>query len=209
MLRFSFLTRVYDKVIATSLKEASFRGRLVRDASLKPGMRILDIGCGTGSFLILANKAVAALEAIGIDGDPQVLDIARKKSLAAGVGPQYVNGLSFDTRLASESFDRIFSTLMFHHLTLENKRKTASECYRLMKPGGELHICDWGQPHDFVMRAMYLGIQLLDGFETTRDNAITGLVPFLQEAGFDDAKETHRERTIFGTLSMYKARRPR
>lgn len=53
------------------------------------------------------------------------------------------------------------------------------------------------------MRAAFLAVQLLDGFETTNDN-VRGLLPsLLTEAGFQPVKVTHSEMTIFGTLSLF------
>lgn len=58
------------------------------------------------------------------------------------------------------------------------------------------------------MRVAFLAIQLLDGFGTTADN-VRGLLPTLmEEAGLRDVEETHREMTVFGTLSLYKAAAP-
>ena len=77
-----------------------------------------------------------------------------------------------------------------------------------LKPGGEPHIADWGRAQDALMRLAFLGVQMLDGFETTSANVRGGLVPFLEAAGFPSAAETHHERTVFGTLSLYRAVAP-
>ncbi len=58
------------------------------------------------------------------------------------------------------------------------------------------------------MRLAFLGVQLLDGFETTSANVRTDLVPFMEQSGFVGAEETHREMTVFGTLSLYRAENP-
>ena len=55
------------------------------------------------------------------------------------------------------------------------------------------------------MRLAFLGVQLLDGFETTSDNVQGRLVPLMEQAGFRSVSETHREMTVFGTLSLYQA----
>ena len=59
-----------------------------------------------------------------------------------------------------------------------------------------------------ALRIAFFGVQLLDGFETTSANVRRGLVPFLEEAGFESPAETHRERTPFGTLCLYRAAAP-
>ena len=58
------------------------------------------------------------------------------------------------------------------------------------------------------MRAAFLAVQILDGFETTTDN-VRGKLPSMMElAGFKDIAETHREMTMFGTLSLYRGVAP-
>ena len=58
------------------------------------------------------------------------------------------------------------------------------------------------------MRIACLPVQLLDGFRTTSDNVRGRLPELIAGAGFRGVAETHRERTIFGILSLYRAVRP-
>jgi len=97
--------------------------------------------------------------------------------------------------------------LLFHHLIRNDKGRTMREAWRVLRPGGELHIADWGKPQNGVMRAAFLLVQLLDGFETTRDN-VNGLLPeFFLEAGFENVRQTGSYLTVFGTLCLYGARK--
>jgi len=75
----------------------------------------------------------------------------------------------------------------------------------LLRPGGELHIGDWGQAQNALMRLAFLSVQVLDGFSNTSDNVHGRLIPLMQEAGFRSVIETHHETTIFGTLALYRA----
>ncbi len=68
-------------------------------------------------------------------------------------------------------------------------------------------VADWGQPHSLVMRVAFLSIQLLDGFANTADHVRGRLPTYLREAGFEDVRETRRERTIYGSLSFYEGRK--
>jgi hypothetical protein len=48
-------------------------------------------------------------------------------------------------------------------------------------------------------------VQVLDGFSTTADS-VRGMLPrYMEEAGFQPVEETHRERTVFGSLAVYRA----
>ena len=112
--------------------------------------------------------------------------------------------MAYDPPFGTGSFDRIVSSLVFHHLTTADKRRTLAKARELLVPGGELHIADWGRPQNAWMRFAFLGVQLLDGFETTSDSVRGRLVPLMKEAGLLSVEETHRENTIFGTLAFYR-----
>jgi len=85
---------------------------------------------------------------------------------------------------------------------------TIDEMYRIMKPGGQLHVADWGKPTNMIMRFLFYFIQILDGFNTTSDNA-KGLLPVLfRQCGFDSVEVCKNFSTIFGTMSLYRAVKP-
>ena len=89
----------------------------------------------------------------GIDGDAKVLQIAESKAKKSGAEIKFEKGLSFALFYLDEFFDRVVSSLFFHHLTQENKLKTFREVLHVLKPNGELHIADWGLPSKGLIRA--------------------------------------------------------
>lgn len=205
-LRFHSLTRFYDRLLNATTKEEKFRALLLAQANVGPGHRVLDLGCGTGTFAILTKLAVPTAEVVGLDADKKVLALARKKAEASGADVAFCRALAHEAPFEDGTFDRVTSTLFFHHLTSANKLRALERARLLLRPGGEVHIADWGAPQDMVMRFAFLAVQLLDGFETTADS-VTGMLPSLMfHAGFDDVAETHREATVFGTLAMYRGR---
>ena len=204
-LRFRSLTRFYDRVLRATLKEEKFKVLLVEQARVRPGQRVLDLGCGTGTLTILVKKAAPAATVVGLDGDPEALALAREKAAREGVEIEFQEALAWEAPFEPASFDRVVSSLVFHHLTTENKRRTLRKIRDWLRPGGELHVADWGRAQDLLMRLAFLPVQLLDGFETTSDNVRGLLVPLIREAGFEEVAETRRERTVFGTLSLYRA----
>lgn len=206
-LRFRALTGLYDRVIRRTTREALFKRRLLEQASLEPGQRVLDLGCGTGTLAIMAKDQHPDAELVGLDADPEMLEQAGEKAAKAGVGVQFDQGLSDRLPYKDQSFDQILSTLFFHHLTGEDKRRTAEECARVLKPGGELHVADWGAPADPLMRALFLQVRLFDGWERTHENAAGALPSLFRDAGLGEASERGRLRTAFGTLSLYGATR--
>mgnify|MGYP000855398230 CR=1 FL=1 len=207
-LRFDWLTRFYDPVLRATLKEEALKRRLVEQVDLRPGQRALDLGCGTATLTIMLARACPEAEVVGLDGDPRALAIGRDKVSRAGVTVELHEGLADAAPFPASTFDRVASSLLFHHLDADGKRRALARVRELLRPGGELHILDWGRAGSALMRVAFLSVQLLDGFRTTTDNVRGRLPALITEAGFADVAETHRARTLFGTLSLYRAVRP-
>jgi ubiquinone/menaquinone biosynthesis C-methylase UbiE len=207
-LRFSFLTTLYDAVVVRTSREQAFKSALLAGAGLQPGQRVLDVGCGTGTLACMAAERVPSVEVHGLDGDPAILERARRKAAQRGLGIRFTQALSFELPFPDAHFDHVVSTLLFHHLNSDAKQRTLAEILRVLKPGGRLHVADWGTAQDVLMRAAFLAIQLLDGFETTQEN-VRGKQPgMMKRAGFMAVHIDARLRTMFGTLEIVHAQRP-
>lgn len=204
-LRYESLTRFYDSILRRTLKEQHFKNLLINQAQIRSGYRVLDVGCGTGTLAILLKRRHPEAEIVGIDADPKVLAIAEEKIRNAGLDIQLHEGLASEAPFEARSFDRVVSSLVFHHLAKAEKLRTLQRVRELLRPGGMLHVADWGKAQNPLMRAAFLSIQLLDGFEVTTDNVAGHLPRLMTDAGFRTAEETHHEMTIFGTLSLYQA----
>lgn len=206
-LRFAWLTRFYDPVVALTVRERTFKQRLITLAGIESGQEVLDIGCGTGTLAILIKQTCPGAKVTGLDGYPEILDRARRKMQAAAVDIRLDQGLSHELPYQDASFDRVVSSLFFHHLDRDGKQGTLSEIRRVLRSGGELHIADWGRPANTLMRGLFFFIQMLDGFETTADNVAGHLPHYVSEAGFIDVRERDALNTVFGTLAFYSAGR--
>jgi ubiquinone/menaquinone biosynthesis C-methylase UbiE len=207
-LRYRWLTRLYDPIVAITTRETEIKRRLLRQAAPPPGADLLDLGCGTGTLMIAIASDRPDLGIVGLDPDPTALAIAGRKAAAAGIELQLDRGFASELPYPDSSFDRVLSSFVFHHLTPEGKRRTVGEIHRVLRPGGELHVADWGKPASAVMQACSYPMRILDGFDRTRDN-IEGRLPALFEQGGLRAAATRGEAsTLYGTLAFYSARRP-
>lgn len=207
-LGYRALTRLYDPVVALTTREQAFKRRLIAQATLQPGFEVLDLACGTGTLAVWMKQAEPAAAVSGVDGDPQILDIARAKAARAGIEVAWHQGLSTGLPFAAGSFDRVTSSLFFHHLQPAAKAVSFSEIFRVLRSGGELHVADWGAPQNVLMRLAFLQIQLLDGFSNTAGNVAGQLPQLMRTAGFAQVQVREELATVFGTMTLYSAQRP-
>jgi ubiquinone/menaquinone biosynthesis C-methylase UbiE len=201
------LTRFYDPVIAATMREETFKRRLLDQLDPQPGQRILDLGCGTGTLAVLVKERQPSAVVFGVDADGEMLSRAMRKADKAGAAITFEQAFAQTLPHPDESFDAVVSSLFFHHIDRPVKDETVTEIARVLVPGGELHVADWGPPSDPVMATMFMGIRLLDGIGPTADNAHGRLPSVFESAGLVDARERGRMRTMFGSLSFYSARK--
>ena len=207
-LGFDRLTRLYDPVVRVTTRERTFKRRLLDQAAILPGDRVLDLGCGTGTLAVWAKRREPRTDVTGVDGDPALLEQARAKAAKKGLDLRLDEGLADALPYPDGSFDVVLSSLLFHHLPRPVKDGAAREVARVLRPGGALHVADFGRAPDPLARAQFMVVQAFDGFENTRDN-ITGELPkIFSRAGLADVRERDRVRIAFGSLSLYSARRP-
>ncbi len=204
-LSYSWLTPFYDPVVRLTTREGTFKKTLVEQLGLRESHHVLDLACGTGTLTILLKQESPLAEIKGIDGDSEILRLAKEKARQLDVEIRFDEGMSFSLPYEDGFFDRVVSSLFFHHLTRESKLKTLAEVRRVLRPNGEFHVADWGLPANSLMKFSSRFIQLLDGFETTADN-FDGLLPeLISDAGFENIEETNSFNTLFGTIRLHKA----
>ena len=198
------LTPLYDPVMKWVMREDRLKTHLVEQAAIQPGHHVLDLGCGTATLPIRIKQLVPDACIVGLDGDPQVLAIARAKMVRDAVQLDLVQGMAFHLPFPDNTFDRVVSSFVLHHLTPTNKQRTLREVYRVLRPTGELHVLDLGQPHTALAHLISLVTRM---FEETADN-IQGRLPALfRDTGFAYVIEPAHYLTIVGTLSLFKARK--
>ena len=143
---------------------------------------------------------------IGVDGDPEVLALAHAKPGADAV--QWRKGPATALPLPGASADRIVMSLLLHHLDPGAKRTALAEAVRVLRPGGRLHVADWGRPRDPLMRAAAWALERVDGPEVLREHLDGALHGVLGDAGFVAVAVHDRLRTGWGSLELLSALRP-
>ena len=199
-----WLTPLYDPLLKWGLREEIFKRHLIQQAGIQPGMRVLDLGCGTGTLTILIKQTHPQADVVGLDGDPTVLEIARSKASQAGVAITLDHGMAFRLPYPQDAFDRVLSSLVFHHLTTADKLRALQESYRVLRSGGELHIVDYGKPRQGYAR---LVAPFVSRLEQAADNIQGALPEMIRGAGFEQVEEPFQFTTLAGGLSLFRAKK--
>src|SRR5215203_3048166 len=118
-LSFKWLTPLYDPLLKWIMHEEAFKRQLIQQTNIQPNMKVLDLGCGTGTLTLMLKRAHLTAEVTGLDGDPQVLDIAREKSGDTNI--QWDEGLASSLPYPDSAFDRVVTSLVIHHLVTDDK----------------------------------------------------------------------------------------
>jgi ubiquinone/menaquinone biosynthesis C-methylase UbiE len=165
------------------MPERKIKGDLVRQADIQQTHRVLDVGCGTGTLAILIKQAQPQAEVVALDPDPEVLTIARRKSTKSGHQLTFHQGFASSLPFPDDSFDRVLSSFVFHHLTLQDRRLALSEVLRVLRPKGKFCLVDFAKPNK-------------------------ALPSMLADAGYPEIRTFTNYRTLFGTVSLWETSSP-
>jgi len=138
--------RLYDVAVRllTWRQRTPLHERIAELAQLRPGERVLDVGCGTGSLALAAKAVVGAGGSVhGVDASSEMIDRARAKARARHMAADFEIASVEALPLADRSFDVVFSTLMMHHLPRPVRRLCVQEMARVLRPGGRVVVVDF------------------------------------------------------------------
>jgi ubiquinone/menaquinone biosynthesis C-methylase UbiE len=178
--------------------------RLIDQADLAEGYSILEIGCGTGNLAIRAKKSHPAVSVTGSDPDPLALKRAHRKAARLS-GIRFERGYAQRLPYADGEFDRVLSSMMLHHLDGDAKTAAAAEAFRVLRPGGRLHLVDMGgdmTAHDG------LSARLVRHSPHAAGNLGDAIPRLLGAAGFECTEVATQRNRFVGRLSYYRATRP-
>lgn len=143
----------YDVLFGWFLRRT--HGTVVNLAAPIAGDGILDVGCGTGN-LALALKATLGASGFvhGVDASPEMIDVARRKSVKAGMDVDFRVGFAEALPFADKTFDLVVSQLAIHHLPGDLKKRAFREMYRVLKSNGRCVIVDFEPPKTIPWRSL-------------------------------------------------------
>lgn len=129
------------------------RENILKEVDIKPNSRVLDFGCGPGSYIIPVSKTV------GVNGKVYALDIhphavKKVKNLASKAGLSNIKTICSDcsTGLQNQEIDTVLLYYIFH--MLGDKQKVLLEIYRVLKDDGTLSFSDHHMKEKDILSAM-------------------------------------------------------
>jgi ubiquinone/menaquinone biosynthesis C-methylase UbiE len=195
---------LYDPFVKLLGGDAA-RMTLLGQAALRPGHRVLDVGCGTGTLMVLIKRQFPDVEVVGLDPDPKALARAKRKAQRAALSIQLDRGFADVLPYADGSFDRVFSSFMLHHLQPDDKETALREARRVLKPSARFHLLDFATPDSTSPGR--LGSWLHSGHRL-KDNSDELILNLMRQAGLSDPKKIVGRALLVGHVAYYQASAP-
>ena len=186
-------------------QQVNMREALLQHARLEPGMRVLELACGTGDpALEIARRVGPQGRVTATDLSAQMLDVCRKNASAAGLANlDFALADAEDLSFSSASFDRVTSRLGVMYFV--DVKRALAEIARVLVPGGVVALQVWGPPDESPYFANAVGpfMQRLappppppDAPSPVRFAPPGKLVDALTAAGFRDTREERRSMVL-------------
>ncbi len=155
---------------------------LLNNSDIKRQSRILEIGCGTGNYIIALYNATKA-SSWAIDPSEEMLDQARKRSTAISFQQGQAEALQFENNF----FDFLFSVDVIHHL--RDVVSYFTEAFRILGPGGK--ICTVTDSEDIIRTRRPLAFYFPEtiGVDLKRYPSIFVLRKRMEQTGFREIQQ--------------------
>jgi ubiquinone/menaquinone biosynthesis C-methylase UbiE len=134
ILNLSAALGLYDRWANRHLHEV--HATLLDMAHLAGKETILDLGCGTGRLAALAKQRYPDVQVRGIDPSPQMIKAARSRNRHHLTPDSFVNGHATSLPYEDQTFDIVFTCLVFHLLDREETERALHEIRRVLRPRG-------------------------------------------------------------------------
>ena len=205
-LGFHALTALYDPMIRAWSAAAQMRAAVIDAMALEPGMRVLELGAGPGRLAIDLKRRHPDVQVDAVDVDPRMCARAQRNAQLAGVTVTVEQADMTCPGDLDGTYDRVCSTMVFHHLTPAAKPAAMAVVRQVLRPGGRFVVLDFGRPRGALQWALFAWIQQpLDGFANTTPHR-DGTFEHQLRAAFPRVSAAAGWKTIAGTIELFVCR---
>ena len=202
----------YDRMIGYLTLGGHNAARDLMLQAVKPGMKVLDIGCGTGTFLLEAAKRGATCT--GIDASASMLRVFQEKirhdPLAERITIHNQSATLMSRTFSHQTFDLITTSLMLGELPELVLIEVLRQIPELLAENGRVLVCDELWPENKTRSLFYsfiLAITFVPNFILTR-TMIRPVKGLAEKIGRTGLKVVSRQDFTLGVVSLLEARKP-
>jgi len=138
--------RLYDLLgkLTAGKKGKELIERVIDLAELSGTEKILDVGCGTGTLACEIAKKYKDTSISGIDISENLINLAKRKASKNGYNIDFRVGSALKLPYEDNTFDVVLTTIVFHQMDINEKRKAVQEIYRVLKTNGIYVSAEFG-----------------------------------------------------------------
>ncbi len=198
----SWFTGAYDPLTARWPAGNKMRETVIEALQLRSDERLLELGCGSGRLAIQVKHRWPGVHITAVDGNRDIMNVARSRARDAGVDIDFVLG-DFTTCPLEGTYDRVYSTLVMHHLTLEAKREVFARIRGLLADDGRFVVADFSR-HRGSGQALLSKLSSLSdplrGKQPHRD----GTFELAMQESFNTVRSLAQIPSVFGTIEVWE-----
>ena len=172
----------YDALRPLSAGDRARLETMLRDAALRSGDLVVEVGCGTGR-LALPLSVMTPGRIMGVDSEARMLDVARGKDAAGRI--EWVRGSAYRLPLGHDAAALVVMVMLVH--LLRQRVRAFTEARRILQPGGQLSLWTFTPRHveEFYLNAYFPSIAVID---RPRFPSVAVLSGELRRAGFNEVR---------------------
>ena len=185
--RFNALTERFDFICELIGFDKEYRRQIVDALNLPDKkLRVLDVGCGTGTLAVELKKEKPNVDVCGVDPDKKILALARKKIIKEDVNVYLKQAYAQKLPFPNGHFNVAYSSLVWHHIPDATKQECVNEVFRVLKKGCIFVLSDMGKPKHWWLPSY---THFARFFEDGKANYEGRIPEMMEKAGFEIVKK--------------------